>query len=136
MYGDTEVVRRRAGQLRDQAGDVRLLADQLVARTDALGWTGRAAASLRERIQERATHLRRVADSHDTAADSLDHHALEAAGVRDHIAELERRATSLTADARTRLARGAGDDHDEVLAAFDPPPSGHLDWLTVDLPGL
>ena len=136
MYGDTEVVRRRAGQLRDQAADVRLLADQLVARTESLGWSGRAASSLRQRIQERATHLRRVAGAHDSAADSLERHATEAAGVRDHIADLERKAASLTADARTRLARGAGDDHDDLLAAFDPPPSGHLDWLTVELPGL
>jgi hypothetical protein len=25
---------------------------------------------------------------------------------------------------------------DEVLLAFTPPPAGHKDWLTVELPGL
>ena len=28
------------------------------------------------------------------------------------------------------------DDADAALLAFDPPPAGHKDWLTVDLPGL
>lgn len=153
MYGDIETVHRQARRLRDQAVDVRLLADRLVAQTEALGWTGRAAASMHERIQERASHLRQAATGHDTAADSLDKHAADAGVVRDQITDLERKATSLVADARTRIARleadGADGAHDretgvrrrpdpddEVLAAFVPPPSGHLDWLAVELPGL
>ena len=40
-------------------------------------------------------------------------------------------------DARTRASEGApADDADAVLVAFDPPPAGHRDWLTVELPGL
>ena len=35
MYGDTDVIRRRAAELREQGVDLRGLADRLVARTDA-----------------------------------------------------------------------------------------------------
>ncbi len=150
MYGDSDVVRRRAGQLREQGADVRALADQLVAQTESLGWTGRAAESMRQRIQERAAHLRAAAAQHETAAESLDHHVHAVEVTQDTIAETERRATALVADARTRIARiesanegqaetglrTVPDADDRTLADFVPPPSGHRDWLTVDLPGL
>jgi uncharacterized protein (DUF3084 family) len=149
MYGDTEVLRRRADQLREQGVDVRMLADQLVAQTERLGWTGRAAESMRLRVQERATHLRAVAGQHDTAADSLDRHAQDVTTLQDAIAERERTAGSLVADARSRIAqleaaddgsdaavRRLPDDDDTALAAFTPPPPGHKDWLSVELPGL
>ena len=150
MYGDTDVMLRRAGQLREQGADIRGLADQLVARTEALGWTGRAAESMRHRIRDRATHLRAAAAQHETAAESLDRHAHEVARVQETIADTERKVTALVAEARTRIARieasnqdGADtgvhtlpDPDDRTLAAFDPPPTGHKDWLTVDLPGL
>ncbi len=150
MYGDTDVMLRRVGELREQGADIRALADQLVARTEALGWSGRAAESMRHRIRDRATHLRAAAAQHDTAADSLERHAHEVARVQEAIADSERKVTALVADARTRIARiEAGnesradsgvhtlpDADDRSLAGFDPPPSGHKDWLTVDLPGL
>lgn len=149
MYGDTDALRRRADQLREQGVDIRALADQLVAQTENLGWTGRAAESMRLRIRERAAHLRGAAGEHDTAADSLDRHVQEVQLLQDAIADRERRAASLVADARTRVAqieaandgldpavRRVADADDEVLAAFSPPPPGHKDWLTVDLPGL
>ena len=150
MYGDTDVMLRRAGQLREQGADIRALADQLVARTQSLGWTGRAAESMRLRIQERATHLRAAAAQHETAAESIDKHAHEVERIQEAIADTERRATSLVAEARTRVARieagneseaGSGvhtlpDADDRALVEFSPPPSGHKDWRTVDLPGL
>ena len=137
MYGDTDVMRRRAAQLREQGVDLRALADRLVARTEALGWTGRAADALRERIRDRAAHLRETAARHDTAADSLERHLLEVERLQDAIAGLECRATHLVADARTRRARvETPDPADQTLAAFTPPPSGHRDWLGVNLPGL
>ena len=153
MYGDTEVMRRRARQLRDQGADIRVLADQLVAQTEALGWAGRAAESMRDRIQERATHLRVAAAQHETAADSLDKHVHDVDAIKDAIADAERKVTAMVADARTRVARiesdneadaggGSGtglrkvpDAGDQALVAFTPPPSGHKDWLAVDLPG-
>ena len=54
------------------------------------------------------------------------------------------KATTLVEDARSRAAEAVGpdgtparpDDADAPLLAFDPPPAGHKDWLTVDLPGL
>lgn len=149
MYGDTDQLRRRVDQLREQGTDVRTLADQLVARTEGLGWTGRAAESMRVRIHERAAHLRDAADDHETAADSLDKHLGEVSTMQEAIAQREHKAASLVADARTRVARveAANDDPDSavrrvadaddlVLVAFVPPPPGHRDWLTVELPGL
>lgn len=148
MYGDTEVLRRRVDQLREQAVDIRGLADQLVARTESTGWTGRAADSMRVRVTERATHLRGAAAQHETAADSLEKHLLEVERQTEAIAAVERRATDLVAEARTRLAAVAArndaddgvqvdpDPDDVTLGAFDPPVSGHRDWLTVELPGL
>jgi hypothetical protein len=149
MYGDSDVMRRRADQLREQAVDLRALADQLVAQTEGIGWHGRAADSMRERVRERATHLRAAAAQHDTAADSLGRHVQEVDTVKDAIADTERKARTLVADARTRVARIAAandvadpavrrvpDADDQTLAGFTPPPSGHKDWLAVSLPGL
>lgn len=149
MYGDTDALRRRADQLREQGVDVRALADQLVAQTENLGWTGRAAESMRLRIRERAAHLRGAAGEHDTAADSLERHVQEVGRLQDAIADRERKVSSLVAEARTRVAqveaanegadpavRRVADPDDLVLAAFAPPPPGHKDWLAVDLPGL
>ncbi|MDO9495179.1 MAG: hypothetical protein Q7J48_05720 [Nocardioides sp.] len=149
MYGDTDALRRRVDQLREQGVDVRALADQLVARTENLGWTGRAAESMRLRIRERAARLRDAAGEHDTAADSLERHVQEVGRLQDAIADRERKASSLVAEARTRVAqveaaneaadpavRRVVDPDDLVLAAFAPPPPGHKDWLAVDLPGL
>ena len=66
MYGDTGVMRKRAAQLREQAGDIRSLADHLVAQTEGVAWTGRAADAMRERVRDRAAQLREVAAAHDT----------------------------------------------------------------------
>lgn len=154
MYGDSDVLRRRVDHLREQAVDVRALADRLVAQTESIGWTGRAAESMRVRVTERATHLRAAAAQHETAADALDRHVHDVDGQRDAIAEVERRATALVSDARTRVSRlqqaavdrnaelgrpvvvQDPDPDDLVLVAFEAPPSGHLDWLAVELPGL
>ena len=148
MYGDSDVMRRRADQLREQAVDLRALADQLVAQTEGIGWTGRAAESMRERVRDRASHLRDAAAQHDTAADSLDRHVQEVDTIKDAITDTERKATTLVADARTRVARidaaneaepdvrRVPDADDRTLADFTPPPSGHKDWLAVTLPGL
>jgi len=153
MYGDTEVMRKRAAQLREQGVDIRAMADSLVTQTEGVGWSGRAASSLDDRIRERAAHLRDVARRHDVAADSLEAHLAEVDRLKDAITNTERKATALVSDARGRVARlqepadPADPDHpadvrrlpapeDEVLAGFAPPPRGHKDWLTVDLPGL
>lgn len=147
MYGDSGVMRRRAHQLREQGSDIRMTADQLVAQTESIAWTGRAADAMRERIRDRAAHLRDVATAHETAADSLDRHRSAVDALKDAIDQRERRADTLVQDARARLAAlDAHDDPDGVrreaapedtrLAGFTPPPAGHKDWLTVELPGL
>ncbi|KAB2812532.1 hypothetical protein F9L07_12305 [Pimelobacter simplex] len=148
MYGDSEIIRRRVSQLRDQGADVRALADELVARVEALGWTGRAGDAMRERVTDRASHLRIAADRHTGAADALADHAEAVDAVRDEIGATQTRVSALVADARGRIAaiarrNEAGDGPpitpdplDETLAAFTPPPPGHRDWLDVDVPGL
>ena len=146
MYGDTAVMRRHAAALRDQAADIRVTADLLVGRAEQISWAGRAAEAMRERVRERAAQLRGCASSHEGAADALERHLHEVDRSKDAIAEIERRAASLIADARTRAARTTSDDpdgvdhrfsdEDDALLAFTPPPPGHRDWLAVELPGL
>lgn len=126
MYGDIEVMRRRAAQLREQGADIRATADALVAQTEGIQWTGRAADAMRERIRDRSSRLREVADRHETAAESLERHLLEVDTQKDAIAQRERRAEALVQDAT---------DEDRTRP-FTPPPTGHKDWLTVELPGL
>jgi hypothetical protein len=148
MYGDTAAGRKRVAQLREQSGDIRALAARLVSQADAVPWHGKAADAMRERIKERASHLRTAAAQHETAAESLARHLAEVDALKEAIELRSHKATSLVEDARTRTseARGSEDGQldasdatdatDVALLAFDPPPAGHKDWLTVELPGL
>ena len=120
MYGESDVVRRHAARLREQGEDIRALADRLVARAEALHWSGRAADAMRERVRERAARLREAAARHETAAASLETHGAEVDGVTDAILDVERRSRALAAD-------GALDD-------FEAPAPGHKDWLGITLP--
>jgi hypothetical protein len=140
MYGDSAASRKHVAQLREQGGDIRAMADRLVAQAESVPWTGRAAESMRTRIKERASHLRLAAGHHDTAADSLARHASEVDALKDAIETVAHKVDALTTDARTR-ASGADDGRDPsredaALLAFTPPPAGHKDWLGVELPGL
>lgn len=137
MYGDTAAGRKRVAQLREQGGDIRALAARLVAQAEAVPWHGKAAEAMRERIRERAGHLRAAAAQHEVAADSLARHLGEVDTRKEAIAVRARKATSLVEDARTRASEApSADAADEALLGFDPPPAGHRDWLTVELPGL
>jgi hypothetical protein len=149
MYGDTSVMRKHAGELREQGVDIALTADHLVAQSDAIAWSGRAADAMRARVRERATHLREAAALHEAAADALARHLGEVDRLKESIAGVEQRAESLVADARTRVARLEAEpadpaggvrvvpsEDDETLVAFTSPKPGHRDWLTVTLPGL
>lgn len=150
MYGDPDVLRRRVDSLREQADDVRGLADRLVAQTEAVGWSGRAADAMRVRVTERATQLRIAATQHETAADALEKHVTEVEATQERIAGVERRVGDLVEQARERVAdverrhgsadptaaRVEPDPDDLALLRFDPPPRGHPDWLRIELPGL
>ncbi len=140
MYGDTAAGRKRVAELREQGGDIRALAARLVSQAEAVPWHGKAAESMRERIRERAGHLRAAAAQHDTAAESLAGHLVEVDRLKEAIDIRSRKATTLVEDARTRASEAApgdaADEADSAALAFDPPPAGHRDWLTVDLPGL
>jgi uncharacterized protein YukE len=120
MYGDSEVMRKQAGRLREQADTIRSLADHLVAQAETVAWSGRAGDAMRERIRERAAGLRETAGRHDTAADTLEAHTVLVDELKDSIAANERRATALLEDG--------------ALPQFEPPAPGHKDWLAVSLP--
>jgi chromosome segregation ATPase len=143
MYGDTAASRKRVAQLREQSGDIRAAADRLVAQAESVAWHGRAAEAMRTRIKERANHLRVAAGHHETAADSLARHLTEVDARKEAIESIRHKADSLTSDAASRVAAletadagGRPTDEDASLVAFVPPPAGHKDWLTVELPGL
>lgn len=141
MYGDSAASRKRVAQLREQSGDIRAAADRLVAQAESVPWHGRAAEAMRTRIKERANQLRVAAGHHETAADSLSRHVTEVDTRKEAIDSIQHKAESLTTDAASRIAAsGEGgtepSDVDVALATFTPPPAGHKDWLTVELPGL
>lgn len=147
MYGDSAAMRKRASQLREQCTDIRAMADRLIAQIESINWEGRAAADMRARIHDRAAHLRDCAAQHETAAESLTRHVAEVERLKDSIDGIERKAHSLVADARTRIAAQQAQDTpagvtidatdvDRTLDQFVPPAPGHKDWLTVNLPGL
>jgi hypothetical protein len=140
MYGDTEAIRRLARTMRDQAAALRSEASELQARTEAVPWQGLAAEALRARVRAQAGALCRTAELSDDAAVALGHHADEVDRLKALIAEIEHRVMALVSAARDRLAGLVSsvlpDPLDELLARFVPPPSGHRDWLRVDLPGL
>ncbi|GAB3033343.1 hypothetical protein GCM10011376_30930 [Nocardioides flavus (ex Wang et al. 2016)] len=142
MYGDTAVIRRLAGQMDEQATEIRRDADRLVEASRQVRWEGRAATAMRERMTERAVALRRTADEHDGAARALRRHADEVDRLQDLIREIAHRVRGLVEGATSRLADVASraldlassirpDPVDEVLASFRPPPEGHKDWLRV-----
>jgi hypothetical protein len=142
MYGDTAASRKRVAQLREQSGDIRAAADRLVAQAESVPWHGRAAEAMRTRIKERANQLRVAAGHHETAAESLARHLTEVDTRKDAIESIRHKADSLTSDAASRVAAlaavedGQPTDEDAALVAFVPPPPGHKDWLSVELPGL
>lgn len=137
MYGDTAASRKRIAQLREQGGDIRAAADRLVAQAESVPWHGRAAEAMRARIKERANLLRVAAGHHETAADSLARHLTEVDARKEAIDTIRHRAESLTTDAASRVATSdKPSDEDAALVGFVPPPAGHKDWLSVELPGL
>lgn len=142
MYGATEAIRALARGLRRQGDDIRWEADSLLARAEAVPWQGAAADAMRCVARYRTTALRRTAELHDAAAAALDDHADAVDRVKRLIAAIEDRVLAMVAAARDRIAGVLGvvggliDPVDDLLDRFVPPPSGHRDWLSVDLPGL
>jgi hypothetical protein len=147
MYGDTMIIRRLARDLREQAIDIRAEARALDGKVQATTWTGRAADAMRTHATGRLIDLQNSATRHDDAADALDHHADEVDRLKDLISAIERRAHRIIEAAVERLEDLGGrlldgiasvtpDPIDEAIDRFVPPPPGHKDWLTVDLPGL
>ncbi len=140
MYGDTEAIRGLARAMRGHGAAIDAEADALLARAESAPWCGLAADAMRLRARTQVLALRRTAGLHDEAATALDRHADEVDRLKALIAAIERRVMALVDAAKSRLAdlvaAVAPDPVDELLARFVPPPPGHKDWLTVDLPHL
>jgi hypothetical protein len=140
MYGDTEAIRGLAAGLRRQGEAIRADADWLRQRAEAAPWSGLAAEAMRTRVGEQVASLQHTARLHDDAAEALALHAAAVDRLKALIAAIERQVQSLVSAAKERLLGLAAavlpDPVDELLSRFVPPPSGHRDWLAVDLPGL
>jgi hypothetical protein len=95
---------------------------------------------MRLRVQTQSGALRRTAQLHEHAASALERHADAVDRLKALIAAIERKVMALVEAARSRLSGLVDvvlpDPVDQLLARFVPPPSGHRDWLTVDLPHL
>jgi hypothetical protein len=139
MYGDTDVVRALARQVRERGGDIRTEADDLLGRVEAVTWTGLAADAMRGMAREHAGGLRSCAEAHEAAADALERHAREVDHLEDLIAAVERRVLHLLDSAAGGVAGLVGHVVHGGLAHwlrhFDPPPHGSREWLDVHLPG-
>jgi hypothetical protein len=140
MYGDTQAIRGLARTMRGEAVALRSEADALLARAEAVPWTGLAADAMRGRVRAQVGSLRHTAALADDAAGALDRHADEVDRLKALIVAIEHQVMALVGAAKDRLAGLVDavlpDPLDQLLARFDPPPSGHRDWLLVDLPGL
>lgn len=140
MYGDTEAIRGLARTMRGQGHALRDEAQRSRSRAEAVAWEGLAADAMRMRVREQTGALRRTAMLADEAAAALDRHADEVDRLKALIAAVEAKVMRLVDAAKDRLDallhHVMPDPVDELLARFVPPPSGHRDWLTVDLPGL
>lgn len=142
MYGDTTVIRRLAGVLREQGADIRAEADALVGRAEAVPWTGLAADAMRAMARTHAGDLQACANGHDAAADALDRHAREIDHLKDLIASIERSVVRLVDSVGHRLSGLAHslaghvvpDEVDHWLDHFAAPPHGSKAWLEVHVP--
>jgi hypothetical protein len=138
MYGDADVVRALARQVRARGADIRVEAGDLLARSEAVPWSGLAADAMRRLAREHAGWLRRCADEHDAAADALDRHAREVDHLEEVIAAIERKVRHVLDSAAGGLAGLVGrvvpDSLDDWLHDFEPPPHGSREWLDVHLP--
>jgi hypothetical protein len=143
MYGDTEVIRALARTVRGHGTAIHAEAEELLGRAEAAPWEGLAADAMRLRVRGQVHALRHTARLHEDAATALERHADDVDRLKALIAAIEHQVMALVEAARSRLAGLVDlldtvlpDPVDELLAHFVPPPSGHRDWLAVDLPGL
>lgn len=139
-YGDPEGIRRLARRLAREAAGMREDAAQVQRAVQAVPWQGVAADAMAAASRHRVAQLRHTADLYDEAAEQLADHARRVADRLALIAAIEQHVLGLLDRARSRVLDAAAgllealDPRDELLAAFRPPPSGSVEWLTVRLP--
>ena len=138
MYGDTAVIRALARRLREQGSEIRVEADALEGRAEAVPWTGVAADAMRQLAGDHAGGLRTCAGLHEDAAEALERLAREVDHLKALIAAVERKAMHLLHGAGGVVHRLAShvvpDAVDHWVDHFDPPPLGNKAWLEVHLP--
>lgn len=151
MYGDPDAIRRQGTALREQAEELRREADRLLAAATAVAWRSTSAERMRSRVEDRHREIRGTADEVDAAAAALDAHAAEVERLIALIATIEHKVRGMISAALDRI-RSAGNaliegvkdlahgrnPLDDLLAGFNPPPSGHKAWLDVpdQIPGV
>ena len=155
MYGDTQVIRRLAGQMDERAVDLRATADRLSGSAETAQWWSVSGERMRGQVRERAAHLRGIAADYEDAATKLREHADRVDELKALIAAIERKVTDLVEGALDRLKEAGhavvegvkdgvraignfltgGDDgpdpRDVRLAQFASPPPGDKGWLDV-----
>jgi len=140
MYGDTEAIRALATTIRGHAAAISAEADVLLVRAETTPWEGLAADAMRFRVRAQVVALRHTAELHEDAATALERHADEVDRIKALILAVERKVMAMVEAARSRLSGLVDavlpDPVDELLARFVPPPTGHRDWLSIDLPGV
>ena len=149
MYGDTLVMRRRAAQLREQGEDIRTMAEQLVTRSDEVGVAGRgvpptpcgtgsASAPPTCATPPTPTTSRppRSRSTSASATGSPSPSPASSAGPRPSWPTPAPASPGCRARPDDDAVRPTATREDQALVAFAPPPSGHKDWLDVELPGL
>jgi hypothetical protein len=142
MYGDTTVIRRLAGTMREQGADIRREADALAARAEAVPWTGLAADAMRSLSRTHAADLRACALLHDDAADALVRHAGEVDRLKEVISAIERHVAhlldsvghSISGLAHHLSGHVVGDAVAHWRDHFEAPPRGSKEWLEVHVP--
>lgn len=140
FYGDPDGVRALSRRFAGQADQMRDAASAVLRVVDATPWCGEAATVMASAVRGRAADLLHTADLYDDAARELADHARTVAERLALIEATERLVLEAVSAARTRVADVAAglldrlDPRDELLAAFQPPPSGSSAWLTLRLP--
>ena len=149
MYGDTSVMRKRAGELRDQGADIALTADHLVAQSDAIDLVrpcGRRHARPGPRARDAPARGRGPARDGRRVADPPPRRGRPAQGVhRRRSSSAPSRSSPTPAPGspgsrprrrRTRpaAARVSPSEADETLAAFVPPQARPQGLADRDLP--
>ncbi len=151
VYGEPRKIRDVAERLAVRAEELRARARELQARSETVAWVSVAADRMRQRARDRRDELLAVAEAYDEAAQRVRAHADRVQHLLDLIADIEKQAHAIMAEALDRAtgavdavlggikaALSSADESDRVIAQTATPPPGHRDWLQMPdlIPGI